>query len=323
MSLASPAPAATEKQNKNILSRARASSANIWRLVVHSHTGIAWQVKRVIPDRQIATGMPKRTVTAILMIPPVLYLIGWSPKWLFLLAVVLGAMLALHEYFGLCRAMSFKVFPWTGYAAVAVLCVAQTFPRRLSFSVITFLLAAFLLIIPTAAMRRSVNLKDYLVANAATLFGILYIGLSLSFLLPIRFDTRSFGGEALVGGLNWLPPLSAGSRLLLLLFVVIWAGDICAYLVGRPRTHPLFCAHLPPQNLGRRACRARRQPSRRLGLCPLVPAYGRPENRHSTCRLDCRGRADRGPRRIVHQTGGRPEGFRHNIAGPRRIPRPD
>lgn len=191
--------------------------------------------------------MLKRTVTAILMIPPVLYLIGWSPKWLFLLAVVLGAMLALHEYFGLCRAMSFKVFPWTGYAAVAVLCVAQTFPRRLSFSVITFLLAAFLLIIPTAAMRRSVNLKDYLVANAATLFGILYIGLSLSFLLPIRFDTRSFGGEALVGGLNWLPPLSAGSRLLLLLFVVIWAGDICAYLVGRPLGRTPFFARISPR----------------------------------------------------------------------------
>ncbi len=112
---------------------------------------------------------------------------------------------------------------------------------------ITFLLVAFLLIIPTAAMRRSVDLKDYLIANAATLFGVLYIGLSLSFLLPIRFDSRSFGGDTLIGGWSWLPPLSAGSRLLLLLFVVIWAGDICAYLVGRPLGRTPFFARISPR----------------------------------------------------------------------------
>ena len=31
--------------------------------------------------------MLKRTLTALLLIPPVVYLIGWSPEWLFLLAV--------------------------------------------------------------------------------------------------------------------------------------------------------------------------------------------------------------------------------------------
>src|SRR5579863_2158444 len=171
--------------------------------------------------------MLKRTLTAVLLIPPVLYLIGWSPKWLFLAAVVIGAILALREYFALCQAMGFKVFPWAGYAATAVLCVAQTIPRRLSFSVITFLLVLFLLLIATAAMRPGVNLKDYLAANSATIFGILYIGLSLSFLLPIRYDTGAFGGYAMATKWNWLPPLTAGSRLLMLLFAVIWAGDIC------------------------------------------------------------------------------------------------
>ena len=59
--------------------------------------------------------MLKRTLTALLLIPPVIYLIGWSPKWLFLLAVAVAVVLALREYFVLCHAMGFKAFPWTGY----------------------------------------------------------------------------------------------------------------------------------------------------------------------------------------------------------------
>jgi phosphatidate cytidylyltransferase len=192
--------------------------------------------------------MLKRTLTAILLIPPVVYLIGWSPKWLFLLAVVFGVVLALREYFALCRAMDFKVFSWIGYGAAAVLCAAQALPRHVNHSAVTFLLAAFLLVIPTLAMRRSMDLKDYLAATSATLFGILYIGLSLSCLVPIRFATQSFGGDAMAGGgVGRLPPLSAGSLLLLLLFLVIWAGDICAYLVGRPFGRTPFFARISPR----------------------------------------------------------------------------
>jgi phosphatidate cytidylyltransferase len=192
--------------------------------------------------------MLKRTLTAILLIPPVIYLIGWSPKWLFLLAVVLGVVLALREYFDLCRAMGFKVFSWIGYGAAAILCGAQVLPRQVSQYTTTFLLVAFLVFIPTLAMRRSLDLKDYLAATSTTIFGILYIGLSLSCLLPIRFSTQSFGGYAMVGGgVGGLSPLSAGSLLLLLLFLVIWAGDICAYLVGRPLGRTPFFARISPR----------------------------------------------------------------------------
>ena len=66
--------------------------------------------------------MLKRTLTALLLIPPVVYLIGWSPKWLFVLAVAAAVVLALREYFALCRAMGFKVFSWIGYGAGVFLC---------------------------------------------------------------------------------------------------------------------------------------------------------------------------------------------------------
>ncbi len=192
--------------------------------------------------------MLKRTLTALLLIPPVVYLIGWSPEWLFLLAVVFGVVLALREYFGLCQAMGIRAFPWIGYGAGALLCEAQALPRPVEHSALAFLLVAFLLLIPTVALRRSVDLKDYLTATSATLFGILYIGLSLSCLVAIRFPSDFGRIKWLTGGGAGQPlGLSGGSRLLLLLFLVIWAGDICAYLVGRPFGRTPFFARISPR----------------------------------------------------------------------------
>src|SRR5208283_5355384 len=102
--------------------------------------------------------MLKRTLTTLLLIPPVVYLIGWSPKWLFVLAVVTAVVLALREYFALCRALGFKVFSWIGYGASVVLCVAQAQPSSANYFVAGPLLLAFLLLIPSLALRRSTDL---------------------------------------------------------------------------------------------------------------------------------------------------------------------
>ena len=52
--------------------------------------------------------MKLRILTALLLIPPVIYLIGWSPKWLFLAAVIAVVELCLYEFFKLCRHAGFK-----------------------------------------------------------------------------------------------------------------------------------------------------------------------------------------------------------------------
>jgi phosphatidate cytidylyltransferase len=191
--------------------------------------------------------MLKRTLTALLLIPPVVYLIGWSPKWLFLLAVVTAVVLALREYFGLCRAMGYKVSSRMGYVAGAAICAVQALPRPVNHSAVTFLVVAFLLLISTLAMRPGMDLKDYLTATSTTTFGILYIGLSLSCLAPIRFQMDSFGGGLTNSGMRQPLALGTGSHFLLLLFVVIWAGDICAYLVGRPFGRTPFFARISPR----------------------------------------------------------------------------
>jgi len=192
--------------------------------------------------------MLKRTLTALLLIPPVVYLIGWSPKWLFLLAVAVAIVLALREYFALCRAMGFKVFSWIGYGASVAACVAQMLPDEFALFVALPLLLTLLLVIPTLALRRSVDLKDYLVATSVTIFGMMYISLSLLCLVWIRFSADTFGlAWMLESRIDPGQVLSLGSRLLFLLFMVIWAGDICAYLVGRPFGRRPFFARISPR----------------------------------------------------------------------------
>ena len=189
--------------------------------------------------------MLKRTLTALLLIPPVVYLIGWSPEWLFLLALVAAVALALREFFALCCAMGFKVFPWMGYVAGAALCVAQALPPYTGLGLVLHSILASLLLISTLALRRSTEFKDYLAATSMTLFGILYIGLTLSCLVTIRFAPDSLGYIWMIRGRTGQPP--TGNQPILLLFLVIWAGDICAYLVGRPFGRTPFFARISPR----------------------------------------------------------------------------
>jgi phosphatidate cytidylyltransferase len=194
--------------------------------------------------------MLKRTLTALLLIPPVVYLIGWSPKWLFLLAVSVAIVLALREYFALCRATGYLAFSWVGYVAGVALCIAQSLPHGMNFAAALLLVALLLLLIPTLALQESTHLKDYLGGVSVTVFGILYIGLTLSCLVPIRFSTGAVVGQGRLTLGDWTYEplgLGLGSRLILLLFVVIWAGDICAYLVGRPLGRRPFFARISPR----------------------------------------------------------------------------
>ena len=190
--------------------------------------------------------MRKRTLTALLLIPPVVYLIGWSPEWLFLLAVVVAVLLGLREYFGLCRAMGFRVFSGVGYAGAVALCVGQESPDSAKFFLFAVLIVALVLLTSTLGLRPSTDLKDYLVATSVTIFGVLYIGLTLSCLIPIRFSAYCPVGVVAMGR-KMVISFGASPYLILLLFLVIWAGDICAYLVGRSVGRTPFFARISPR----------------------------------------------------------------------------
>jgi phosphatidate cytidylyltransferase len=189
--------------------------------------------------------MLRRTLTAVLLIPPVIYLVGWAPKWLFLLALVLTVEVGLIEFFALSRQAGFKAFPLVGYVAGAAVCtVPALYPRQEALSLL--LLAVLLVLLtPSLALLWTPGLKDYLAATATTVFGTLYVALLLSCLFPLRFSEPAVGRKWLTRSGVQAP--SPGRKLLLFLFLVIWAGDVFAFLVGRTLGRRLLFPHVSPK----------------------------------------------------------------------------
>lgn len=187
--------------------------------------------------------MKARILTALLLIPPVIYLIGWSPKWLFLAAVIASVELCLYEFFKISQHAGFKTFPVLGYLAGAALCLVRATdsskPEAYSFA----LLVAFVLLTLTIALAVTRDLKVYLGATATTIFGVVYVGLALSCLLPLRFSRLGAGSLGLASASS----SSGGRKLMLLLFLVIWADDTFAYLAGRTIGRKMLFPSISPR----------------------------------------------------------------------------
>ena len=151
----------------------------------------------------------KRVLTAVVLIPLVLLLIFKAPFWLITPVVAVVAELALWEYLSLADAGGAKTPRVAAMIGVALvfLCV---FRRPELLAQLLGAIALGLLIV--CAFRSPV--QRVLADTACSVFGVLYIGLTLA----------------------TLPLLSAqenGPSLLLFLFCVVWSGDIAALYVGR------------------------------------------------------------------------------------------
>jgi len=167
--------------------------------------------------------MKLRIVTALVLIPPVVYLIGWAPWWAFLLVLIVVVERSLYEFVLIHRQAGVQCFPGLAYSAGALLCLAQAADVRagaVAGTTVMAVLSLMLLLVLTFALGDLKDLKGYPGATASTLFGIVYVGFTLSCLVPLRFSSR----------FSWAGP---GRDLSFLLFLVIWADDIFAYFVGR------------------------------------------------------------------------------------------
>jgi phosphatidate cytidylyltransferase len=187
--------------------------------------------------------MKLRILTALLLIPPVIYLIGWSPKWLFLAAVIVSVELCLYEFFKICQHAGFKPLSVVAYLASAALCAVRAVDTSKPEMYSLVLLVTFLLMTLTIALAITRDLKTYLGVTATTIFGVAYIGLTLSCLLPLRFSRLGAGSLGLVGTAG----TPGGRKLMLLLFLVIWADDTFAYLVGRTIGRKMLFPSISPK----------------------------------------------------------------------------
>ena len=166
--------------------------------------------------------MLKRIATAVVLIPIVLVLIVRAPVPVLAVFAGIVALLTVHEFLQLTESYGVRPMRWITliFCAIFFLLLALNSGNDkplLSTAVFVYSLGFAAAIAPfvflTRAMRNQ-DLSSGYPAAAAAVFAFTYIALPLGMLVQLRQQ--------------W-----AGGFYLLYLLLVVWAGDIFAYFVGR------------------------------------------------------------------------------------------
>ena len=180
--------------------------------------------------------MLKRIATAVVLIPIVLVLILRAP--ISVLAVIAGAvaLLTIHEFLKLTESYGVRPLRILTYifSAIFFLLLALNVGNEkplLSTAVFVYCLgfgAAIAPFIFLARAMRNVDLSSGYPAAAASVFAFTYIALPMGMLVQLRQQ--------------W-----AGAFYLLYLLLVVWAGDIFAYFVGKSIGRHLMAPRISPK----------------------------------------------------------------------------
>jgi phosphatidate cytidylyltransferase len=178
----------------------------------------------------------KRILTAVLLIPIVLVLILRAPVPVLALIAALVALLAVQEFLKISEAYKIRPFHWATYIFVGLfflfLAVNLGHDTPLLSTSVFAGSAAFVGAIATfvflAIGMRRVDLSTAFPAAMTSAFAFAYIALPLGCLVQIREQ-------------------AAGAFLLLYLLLLVWAGDIFAYFVGRSLGRHLMSPRISPK----------------------------------------------------------------------------
>lgn len=180
--------------------------------------------------------MLKRIATAVVLIPIVLVLILRAPVPVLAVFAGVVALLTIHEFLKLTESYGVQPLMWPTYLFTGLLFVILAitasgetpllstgkFLVALGF---TAAIAPFLFL--TRAMRDE-PLRGGYPAAAASVFAFTYIALPMAMLVQLRQQ--------------W-----AGAFYLLYLLLVVWAGDIFAYFVGKSVGRHLMAPRISPK----------------------------------------------------------------------------
>src|SRR5579863_5293755 len=180
--------------------------------------------------------MLKRIATALVLIPIVMLLVLRAPVPV--VAAVAGAvaLVTVQEFLKLTESYDVQPLRLPTYIFVGLfflLLAATSSGETPQLSTANFVLAAGFacgicpFIFLTIAMRR-MQLAGAYPAAAASAFAFAYIALPMAMLVQLR-------------------QLSAGAFLTLYLLLVVWAGDIFAYFVGRSLGRHLMARRISPK----------------------------------------------------------------------------
>ncbi len=176
--------------------------------------------------------MALRILTAIVLVPIVVALVWWGPAWLIAIAAAGVATLALIEFFELSERVGLHAFrTWTiicaagifysqysaGFVTTRTLGFDIAFIHRVAGPVVPIETVLLIFVVGAAASglatRRPV--QEVLPALGASAAGLLLIALPFSYILRIE-EIEPHGRE-----------------LVLFTLLLVWAGDMFAYFVGR------------------------------------------------------------------------------------------
>ena len=152
---------------------------------------------------------PRRIYTVLLVAPLLYAAIRYLPPIAFTCIVVLAGGLSLYELYRLCIPPSPQPLAvGIGLIGCVALIVGPHYPHMLQPSLLVALMA--ILSVPLLVKK---PFHESLKEGTIAMSGLLYIGLTLSYLVSIRL-------------------LPQGEWLLFFLLLVTWAGDTGAYYVG-------------------------------------------------------------------------------------------
>ena len=180
--------------------------------------------------------MLKRIATAVVLIPIVLALILRAPVWVLAIVAGIVALLTIHEFLKLTESYGVAPMGWPThlFAGVFFLMLAVssgTDTPLLSTGKFLVVLGFSAAIVPFIFLTRAMRGEDLRAgypAAAASVFAFTYITLPMGMLVQLRQQ--------------W-----AGAFYLLYLLLVVWAGDIFAYFVGKSVGRHLMAPRISPK----------------------------------------------------------------------------
>jgi phosphatidate cytidylyltransferase len=182
----------------------------------------------------------KRVLTAVVLIPVVLLILFKAPAWLFGLFIVVVGLISTSEFLHIAEGHGLVPFRrltllWVGGVLLAAAATVTEMPRNSAMTLLweaiqslvpVFLAFPFLFLL--RGMIRS-DLRTVLPGAAVSTFAFAYTCLPFLLVMFLRWS------------------YSSGAALLLYLLLVVWAGDIAAYYVGRSFGRRRLAPRISPQ----------------------------------------------------------------------------
>jgi phosphatidate cytidylyltransferase len=152
-----------------------------------------------------------REITAVVLTPLLIWIIGWAHPYLFDATIALVSALALYEFLDLGRHKGYDV-PVAISIAMMLFIIASFVLEPISVEMGVFVV---LLVIPGSYVFAKSSLEDALPSSAIAVMATLYVGMLGGSLIRLRND------------------FAVGWKLVFFLLLVVWLGDAGAYYVGR------------------------------------------------------------------------------------------